>query len=84
MNLDLDALFLAVSLEWCEALRRDETALSNLTTWLEVDREALRRALDRRITAEPDGRKRQALRLELQGLTDRLAARRATSDQVTR
>ena len=41
-------------------------------------------SLLRRIAAEPDTRRRQALRLELQGLTDRLAAQRATSDQVTR
>ena len=58
MTPDLDAchrLLLAVSLEWAKAAQRDETELDDLAQWLEVDREALRRALDRRI-AQPAAR----------------------------
>ena len=53
--MDLDGayrLLLAVSLEWCKAAQRDETELTDLADWLEVDREALRRSLARRI-AQP-------------------------------
>ena len=55
---DLEAchrLLLAVSLEWCRAAQRDETELTDLAAWLEVDREALRRSLARRI-AQPTAR----------------------------
>ena len=55
MTPDLDAchrLLLAVSLEWAKAAQRDETELDDLAAWLEVDREALRRSLARRI-AQP-------------------------------
>ena len=55
---DLDGayrLLLAVSLEWCKAAQRDETELDDLAQWLEVDREALRRSLARRI-AQPEAR----------------------------
>ena len=55
---DLDGayrLLLAVSLEWCRAAQRDETELTDLAAWLEVDREALRRSLARRI-AQPTAR----------------------------
>ena len=55
---DLDGayrLLLAVSLEWCRAAQRDETELTDLAAWLEVDREALRRSLARRI-AQPAAR----------------------------
>mgnify|MGYP003378992831 CR=1 FL=1 len=55
MNLDLDALLLAVSLEWCKDAQQDETALDNLASWLEVDKDALRLALARRI-AQPAAR----------------------------
>lgn len=51
---DLDAcirLLRAVSLEWCRAAQQDETELSDLAEWLEVDRETLRAALvNRHIT----------------------------------
>ena len=56
--MDLDGayrLLLAVSLEWCRAAQKDETELSDLAAWLEVDREALRRSLARRI-AQPTAR----------------------------
>ena len=55
---DLDGayrLLLAVSLEWCRAAQKDETELADLAQWLEVDREALRRSLARRI-AQPAAR----------------------------
>ena len=55
---DLDGayrLLLAVSLEWCKAAQRDETELTDLAQWLEVDVDALRRSLDRRI-AQPTAR----------------------------
>ena len=55
---DLDGayrLLLAVSLEWAKAAQRDETELTDLAQWLEVDREALRRSLARRI-AQPEAR----------------------------
>ena len=55
---DLDGayrLLLAVSLEWAKAAQRDETELDDLAQWLEVDREALRRSLARRI-AQPAAR----------------------------
>ena len=55
---DLDGayrLLLAVSLEWCRAAQKDETELTDLAAWLEVDREALRRSLARRI-AQPAAR----------------------------
>ena len=55
---DLDGayrLLLAVSLEWAKAAQRDETELTDLADWLEVDREALRRSLARRI-AQPEAR----------------------------
>ena len=55
---DLDAcrrLLLAISLEWAKAAQRDETELTDLAQWLEVDREALRRSLARRI-AQPEAR----------------------------
>ena len=55
---DLDGayrLLLAVSLEWCKAAQRDETELSDLAQWLEVDVDALRRSLARRI-AQPTAR----------------------------
>ena len=53
--MDLDGayrLLLAVSLDWCKAAQRDEMELTDLAEWLEVDREALRRSLARRI-AQP-------------------------------
>ena len=56
--MDLEAchrLLLAVSLEWAKAAQRDETELDDLAAWLEVDREALRRSLERRI-AQPAAR----------------------------
>ena len=56
MTPDLDGchrLLLAVSLDWCKAAQRDETELDDLAQWLEVDREALRRSLARRI-AQPE------------------------------
>ena len=56
--MDLDAchrLLLAVSLEWCKAAQRDEMELTDLAQWLEVDKDALRRSLARRI-AQPAAR----------------------------
>ena len=56
--MDLDGayrLLLAVSLEWCRAAQRDESELDDLAAWLEVDKDALRRSLDRRI-AQPTAR----------------------------
>ena len=53
--MDLDAchrLLLAVSLEWAKAAQRDETELADLAQWLEVDKDALRLSLARRI-AQP-------------------------------
>ena len=58
MTPDLDAchrLLLAVSLEWAKAAQRDETELDDLAQWLEVDKDALRRSLARRI-AQPTAR----------------------------
>ena len=58
MTPDLDAchrLLLAVSLEWCKAAQRDETELTDLASWLEVDKDALRLSLARRI-AQPAAR----------------------------
>ena len=58
MTPDLDGayrLLLAVSLEWCKAAQRDETELDDLAAWLEVDVDALRRSLARRI-AQPAAR----------------------------
>ena len=58
--MDLDGayrLLLAVSLDWCKAAQRDESELDDLAQWLEVDREALRRSLARRI-AQPATRAR--------------------------
>ena len=58
MTPDLDAchrLLLAVSLEWCKAAQRDETELDDLAQWLEVDKDALRLSLARRI-AQPAAR----------------------------
>ena len=55
---DLDGayrLLLAVSLEWCRAAQKDETELDDLADWLEVDVDALRRSLARRI-AQPAAR----------------------------
>ena len=55
---DLDGayrLLLAVSLEWCKAAQRDETELDDLAQWLEVDKDALRLSLARRI-AQPAAR----------------------------
>ena len=55
---DLDGayrLLLAVSLEWCRAAQKDETELDDLAQWLEVDKDALRRSLARRI-AQPTAR----------------------------
>ena len=55
MTPDLDGayrLLLAVSLEWCKAAQSSEQELIDLAAWLEVDREALRRSLARRI-AQP-------------------------------
>ena len=56
--MDLDGayrLLLAVSLEWCKAAQRDDRELDDLAEWLEMDREALRRSLARRI-AQPAAR----------------------------
>ena len=58
MTPDLDGayrLLLAVSLEWCKAAQRDDRELDDLAEWLEMDREALRRSLARRI-AQPAAR----------------------------
>ena len=55
---DLEAchrLLLAVSLEWCRAAQKDESELDDLAQWLEVDVDALRRSLARRI-AQPAAR----------------------------
>ena len=55
---DLDGayrLLLAVSLEWAKAAQRDEMELTDLADWLEVDVDALRRSLARRI-AQPTAR----------------------------
>ena len=56
--MDLDGayrLLLAVSLEWCRAAQKSETELTDLADWLEVDVDALRRSLARRI-AQPAAR----------------------------
>ena len=58
MTPDLDAchrLLLAVSLNWCKAAQSSEEELTDLAQWLEVDVDALRRSLARRI-AQPAAR----------------------------